>query len=202
MKEKLPYIDADLLRAALTLISANDDPRPVTKAVHINSEFIESTNGHALVRMKHNAEFYHDITVQFNEPMPDDAEFADIKVLDDGICVAVYYREAEKEVFIPTAKSVLATISMPYPDLNFFLKSEFVKTTMPPVSAKYLALPYLMFGTGVVDAMCTEDRKTVLFTMGALTNEIFGDPQLVAMAVLPSYFDLSNAVRDEIMGDE
>lgn len=202
MRTKLPYIDTNLLRAALELIAMNDDPRPVTKAIHINGEFIESTNGHALVRMRHHAEFCHDITVQFNEPVPDNAEFADIKLLDDGLCIAVYYREAEEEEFIPIAKSVLATISMPYPDLNFFLKSEFVKTTMPPVSAKYLALPYLMFGTGVVDAMCTEDRKTVLFTMGALTNEIFGAPQLVAMAVLPSYFDLSNAVRDEIMGDE
>ncbi|WP_413493787.1 hypothetical protein [Morganella psychrotolerans] len=202
MKEKLPYIDADLLRAALTLISANDDPRPVTKAVHINSEFIESTNGHALVRMKHNAEFYHDINVQFNEPVPDDAEFADIKVLDDGIYVAVYYREAEEEEFIPTARSVLATVSVPYPDLNFFLKSEFVEITMPPVSAKYLALPYLMFGTSVVDVMCTEDRKTVLFTMGALTSEIFGDPQLIAMAVQPGYFDSCSTARDEVMGDE
>lgn len=202
MKTKLPLIDAGLLRAALTLIAANDDLRPVTKAVHINGEFIESTNGHALVRMKHNAHFYHDVTVQFNDPVPDDAEFADIKVLDDGLCVAVYYREEKPEEFIPIARSVLVPVSVQFPDLNFFLKNEFVKTTMPPVSAKYLALPYLMFGAGVVDAMCTEDGRSVLFNMGPLTNKIFGDPQLVAMAVMPGYFDLCRAACDESMGDE
>lgn len=202
MKEKLPFIDAGLLRAALTLIAAKDDPRPVTKAVHINGEFIESTNGHALVRMKHNAYFYHDIVVQFNEPVPDDAEFTDIRVLDDGLCIAVHYREVQEAEFIPTARSVLTPVSVPYPDLDFFLKSEFVKTALPPVSAGYLALPYLMFGAGVVDAMCTADGKAVLFNMDQFTNEIFGDPQLVIMAITPEYFGLCRAARNEDMGDE
>lgn len=202
MKEKLPFIDAGLLRAALTLIAAKDDPRPVTKAVHINGEFIESTNGHALVRMKHNAHFYHDIVVQFNDPVPDAAEFAEIKVLDDGLCVAVYYREEKEAEFVPFGTSALTRRSETYPDFNIFLKREFVKNALPPVSAKYLALPHLMFGAGVVDAMCTEDGKAVLFNMGPLTNEIYGDPQLVAMAVMPEYFDACRAAREEGMGDE
>lgn len=202
MKEKLPFIDAGLLRAALILIAAKDDPRSVTKAVHINGEFIESTNGHALVRMKHNAYFHHDITVQFNEPVPEDAEFAEIKVLDDGLCAAVYYREEKEAEFVPFGASALTRISETYPDFDIFLKSEFVKNALPPVSAKYLALPYLMFGAGVVDATCTEDRKAVLFNMGPLTNEIYGDPQLVAMAVMPEYFDACRAAREEGMEDE
>ena len=45
MKVKLPLIDADLIRAALALISTNDDPRIVTKVVHINNLYIEATNG-------------------------------------------------------------------------------------------------------------------------------------------------------------
>lgn len=204
MKEKLPFIDAGLLRAALTLIAAKDDPRPVTKAVHINGEFIESTNGHALVRMKHNAHFYHDIVVQFNDPVPDDAEFAHIKQLDDGLCIVVYYREEQEAEFVPFGTSELTVVSAfaPYPDFDIFLKGEFVKSALPPVSAKYLALPYLMFGAGVVDATCTEDRKAVLFNMGPLTNEIYGDPQLVAMAVMPEYFDVCRAACDEVMEDE
>lgn len=202
MKEKLPFIDAGLLRAALALIAAKDDPRPVTKAVHINGEFIESTNGHALVRMKHNAHFYHDIVVQFNDPVPDAAEFAEIKVLDDGLCVAVYYREEKEAEFVPFGTSALTRRSETYPDFDIFLKREFVKNALPPVSAKYLALPHLMFGAGVVDAMCTEDGKAVLFNMGPLTNEIYGDPQLVAMAVMPEYFDACRAAREEGMGDE
>ncbi|HBC7441677.1 TPA: hypothetical protein KEY66_000776 [Morganella morganii] len=202
MKEKLPFIDAGLLRAALTLIAAKDDPRPVTKAVHINGEFIESTNGHALVRMKHNANFHHDIVVQFNDPVPDDAEFAEIKVLDDGLCAAVYYREEKEAEFVPFDIAELTRDMETYPDFDIFLKGEFVKNALPPVSAKYLALPYLMFGAGVVDATCTEDRKAVLFNMGPLTNEIYGDPQLVAMAVMPEYFDVCRAACDEVMEDE
>ena len=202
MKEKLPFIDAELLRAALTLIAAKDDPRPVTKTVHINGEFIESTNGHALVRMKHNAHFYHDIVVQFNDPVPDDAEFAEIKVLDDGLCVAVYYREETEAEFVPFETFALTRRSETYPDFDIFLKREFVKNALPPVSANYLALPYLMFGFGVVDAMCTEDGKAVLFNMDPLANEIFGDPQLVAMAVMPEYFDACRAAREEGREDE
>lgn len=202
MKEKLPFIDAGLLRAALTLIAAKDDPRSVTKAVHINGEFIESTNGHALVRMKHNAYFHHDITVQFNEPVPEDAEFAEIKVLDDGLCAAVYYREEKEAEFVPFDIAELTRSSEIYPDFDIFLKGEFVKNALPPVSAKYLALPYLMFGAGVVDATCTADGKAVLFNMGPLTNEIYGDPQLVTMAVMPEYFDACRAAREEGMEDE
>lgn len=202
MKEKLPFIDAELLRAALTLIAAKDDPRPVTKTVHINGEFIESTNGHALVRMKHNAHFYHDIVVQFNDPVPDDAEFTEIKVLDDGLCVAVYYREEKEAEFVPFGTSALTRRSETYPDFDIFLKREFAKNALPPINAKYLALPYLMFGFGVVDAMCTEDGKAVLFNMDPLANEIFGDPQLVAMAVMPEYFDACRAAREEGMEDE
>lgn len=202
MKEKLPFIDAGLLRAALTLLAAKDDPRPVTKAVHINGEFIESTNGHALVRMKHNAHFYHDIVVQFNDPVPDDAEFAEIKVLDDGLCVVVYYREETEAEFVPFEIFALTRRTETYPDFDIFLKGEFVKNALPPVSAKYLALPHLMFGAGVVDAMCTEDGKAVLFNMGPLTNEIYGDPQLVTMAIMPEYFDVCRAAREEGMGDE
>ncbi|EML9902251.1 hypothetical protein RG393_000827 [Morganella morganii] len=202
MKEKLPFIDAELLRAALTLIAAKDDPRPVTKTIHINGEFIESTNGHALIRMKHNAHFYHDIVVQFNDPVPDDAEFTEIKVLDDGLCVAVYYREEKEAEFVPFGTSALTRRSETYPDFDIFLKREFVKNALPPVSAKYLALPSLMFGFGVVDAMCTEDGKAVLFNMDPLANEIFGDPQLVAMAVMPEYLDACRAACEEDMEDE
>lgn len=202
MKEKLPFIDAGLLRAALTLIAAKDDPRPVTKAVHINGEFIESTNGHALVRMKHNAHFHHDIVVQFNDLVPDDAEFAEIKVLDDGLCAAVYYREEKEAEFVPFDIAELTRYIETYPDFDIFLKGEFVKNALPPVSAKYLALPYLMFGFGVVDAMSTEDGKAVLFNMDPLANEIYGDPQLVAMAVMPEYFDACRAAREEGREDE
>lgn len=202
MKEKLPFIDAGLLRAALTLIAAKDDPRPVTKAVHINSEFIESANGHALVRMKHNAHFHNDIVVQFNDPVPDNAEFAEIKVLDDGLCVAVYYREEKEAEFVPFGTSALTRRSETYPDFDIFLKGEFVKSALPPFSAKYLALPYLMFGAGVVDATCTADGKAVLFNMDQFTNEIFGNPQLVAMAIMPGYLDACRAACEEGMGDE
>lgn len=202
MKTKLPFIDAGLLRAALTLIAAKDDPRPVTKSVHINGEFIESTNGHALVRMKHNAHFHNDIVVQFNAPVPDEAEFAEIKVLDDGLCVAVYYREEKEAEFVPFGTSALTRRSETYPDFDIFLKREFVKNALPPVSAKYLALPYLMFGAGVVDAMCTADGKAVLFNMDQFTNEIFGNPQLVTMAIMPGYLDACRAAREEGMEDE
>lgn len=107
MKVKLPLIDADLIRAALALISANDDPRIVTKVVHINNLYIEATNGHALIKMKHNAEFNQDIAVQFVYSVPDEAEFLDINSHDDGSHTVTYYRYDQDEEFRPFEKSEL-----------------------------------------------------------------------------------------------
>lgn len=61
MTTKLPYIETSQLRAALTLLKMSDDVRLVTNCVHINAEHIEVSNGHVVLRMKHNSEFSDDI---------------------------------------------------------------------------------------------------------------------------------------------
>lgn len=203
MTTKLPYIDTGLLRAALTLIATNDDPRPITKGIHVNSEYVEATNGHALVRMKHHAEFHHDITVRFNDPVPDDAEFSDIKVLDDGLCVAVYYLQDSGGEFRSFSKSVLTAINIPYPDTNKLLKKDFVKGQAPLIASRYLALPYLMFGRGTVDILRVTDEPFTLFTMDALTAELYGEPLLLVMPVHDDSHELAKIIRDEMMeGDQ
>lgn len=183
MKTKLPYIDADQLRAALTLLAANDDQRIVTKVVHIDSQYIEATNGHAIVRMKHHAEFNKNITIQFNEPIPDDAEFSEIKLLDDGLCVAVHYRQDQDKEFRPFCKSELVVIEYKYPDFDQFLNQPFAKGNTPILLSAYLALPYLLFGRTVVGMQQSLDNKGILFEFCSATNELFGDPKLFTLAI-------------------
>lgn len=131
MKAKLPHIDADLIRAALALISVNDDPRMLTKVVHINNQYIEATNGHALIRMKHNAEFDQDIAVQFVYSVPDEAEFLDINSHDDGSHTVTYYRQDRDEEFRPFEKSELVLMQEHYPDLTPLLTKTFKEVKSP-----------------------------------------------------------------------
>ena len=200
MKTKLPYIDADLIRAALALISVNDDPRMATKFIHINSLYIEAANGHALVRMKHNAEFDQDIAVQFIFPVPDEAEFLDINSHDDGSHTVIYYRQDRDEEFRPFEKSELVLMQERYPDLTPLLTKTFKEGKTPLLASRYLALPYLMFGIGSVDVLPSEEDRSVLFAMDALTSEMYGEPVLIAMTMKKDIYKLSQSLRDQIMG--
>lgn len=200
MKPKLPHIDADQIRAALALISVNDDPRMVTKVVHINNQYIEATNGHALIRMKHNAEFDQDIAVQFVYSVPDEAEFLDINSHDDESHTVTYYRQDRDEEFRPFEKTELVLMQERYPDLTPLLNKNFKEGKTPLLSSTYLALPYLMFGRGCVDVLPSEDDLSVLFTMDALTSEMYGEPILIAMAMQLDTHKLTQSLRDRIMG--
>lgn len=200
MKAKLPHIDADLIRAALALISVNDDPRIVTKVVHINNLYIEATNGHAFIRMKHNAEFDQDIAVQFEYSVPDEAEYLDINIHDNGSHTVTYYRQDRDEEFRPFEKSDLVPMQEGYPDFNKLLNDTFKEGKSPYIASVYLALPYLMFGRGSVDVLPSENCRSVLFAMDALTSEIYGEPILIAMAMEKDVHKLSQSLRDQIMG--
>lgn len=200
MKAKLPHIDADLIRAALALIYVNDDPRMQTKVVHINNQYIEATNGHALIRMKHNAEFDQDIAIQFIYSVPDEAEFLDINSHDDGSHTVTYYRQDRDEEFRPFEKSELVLMQERYPDLTPLLTKTFKEGKTPILVSRYLALPYLMFGIGSVDVLPSEDDRSVLFSMDALTSEMYGEPILIAMAMKKDIHKLSQSLHDQIMG--
>ncbi|MEW2737600.1 hypothetical protein ABZ131_00285 [Providencia rettgeri] len=202
MKAKLPHIDADLIRAALALISVNDDPCILTKVVHINNQYIEATNGHALIRMKHNAEFDQDIAVQFVYSVPEEAEFLDINSHDDGNHTVTYYRQDRDEEFRPFEKSELVLMEERYPDFSNLLGCKHKEGKTPYIASVYLALPYLMFGRGSVDVLPSDDSRSVLFAMDALTSEIYGEPILIAMAMEKDIHKLSQSLRDQIMGIE
>lgn len=202
MKAKLPHIDADLIRAALALISVNDDPRTLTKVVHINNQYIEATNGHALIRMKHNAEFDQDVAVQFVYSVPDEAEFLDINSHDDGSHTVTYYRQDRDEEFRPFEKSELILMRENYPDFSNLLGCKHKEGKTPYIASVYLALPYLMFGRGGVDVLPSEDSRSVLFAMDTLTSEIYGEPILIAMAMEKDIHKLSQSLRDQIMGTD
>ncbi|WP_265524441.1 hypothetical protein [Providencia rustigianii] len=200
MKAKLPHIDADLIRAALALISVNDDSRIVTKVVHINNQCIEATNGHALIRMKHHVEFDQDIAVQFVYSVPEEAEFLDINSHDDGSHTVTYYRQDRDEEFRPFEKSELVLMEERYPDFSNLLDCKHKEGKTPYIASVYLALPYLMFGRGSVDVLPSEDSRSVLFAMDALTSEIYGEPILIAMAMEKDIHKLSQSLRDQIVG--
>ena len=202
MKVKLPLIDADLIRAALALISTNDDPRIVTKVVHINNLYIEATNGHALIRMKHNAEFNQDVAVQFVCSVPDEAEFLNINSHDDRSHTVIYYRLDQDEEFRPFEKSELILMQGSYPNFGDLLDRKYKKGKTPYIASVYLALPYLMFGRGSVDILPSEDDLSVMFTMDALTSEMYGEPILIAMSMKKDVHKLSQSLRDQIIGND
>ncbi|HGN0868461.1 TPA: hypothetical protein ACKROV_001689 [Providencia alcalifaciens] len=199
MKTKLPHIDADLIRAALALISVNDGTSMVTKVVHINSQHIEATNGRALIRMKHNAEFDQDVAVQFEHSVPDEAEFLNINSHDDGSHTVTYYRQDPDEKFRPFEKSELVLMQERYPDFSNLLDCKHKAGKTPYIASVYLALPYLMFGRGIVDVLPSEDGLSVLFAMDALTSEIYGEPILIAMAMGNDTQKLSQFFLDQVM---
>ncbi|EPB0125001.1 hypothetical protein ACQ9TJ_004548, partial [Providencia stuartii] len=183
-------------------ISVNDDPRMVTKVVHINNQYIEATNGHALIRMKHNAEFDQDVAVQFVCSVPDEAEFLDINSHDDGSHTVTYYRQDRDEEFRPFEKSELVLMQEHYPDLTPLLTKTFKEGKTPILATRYLALPYLMFGMGSVGVLPSEDDRSALFAMDALTSEMYGEPILITMAMEKDTHKLSQSLCDQIMGAE
>ncbi|MBG3090747.1 hypothetical protein ACBQ20_03330 [Proteus vulgaris] len=202
MTTKLPYIETSQLRAALTLLKMSDDVRLVTNCVHINVEHIEVSNGHVVLRMKHNSEFSDDIVIQFDEAIPSDAEYTHIKSYDDGSYVAIHYKQEKDENFYPYYKTKLTLIKDKYPSFNRLFEQEFIKGEAPLLQSMYLALPYLLFGRVITGMLKTKDSKSVLFDFSLLTKKSFGDPKLLVLAVADNAFDIADKVYSLIKDDD
>lgn len=202
MITKLPYIETSQLRAALTLLKMSDDVRLVTNCVHINAEHIEVSNGHVVLRMKHNSEFSDDIVIQFDEAIPSDAEYTHVKSYDDGSYVAIHYKQEKDENFYPSYKTKLTLIKDKYPSFNRLFEQEFIKGETPLIQAMYLALPYLLFGRVITGMLKTKDSKSVLFDFSLLTKKSFGDPKLLVLAVADNTFDIADKVYSLMKDDD
>lgn len=202
MTTKLPYIETSQLRAALTLLKMSDDVRLITNCIHINAEYIEVSNGHVVLRMKHNSEFSDDIVIQFNEAIPSDAEYTHIKSYDDGSYVAIHYKQEKDENFYPSYKTRLTLIKNKYPSFNRLFEQEFIKGEVPLLQSMYLALPYLLFGRVITGMLKTKDSKSVLFDFSLLTKKSFGDPKLLVLAVADNAFDIADKVYSLIKDDD
>lgn len=202
MTTKLPYIETSQLRAALTLLKMSDDVRLVTNCVHINAEHIEVSNGHVVLRMKHNSEFSDDIVIQFDEAIPSDAEYTHIKSYDDGSYVAIHYKQEKDENFYPSYKTKLTLIKDRYPSFNGIFEQEFVKGKTPLLQSMYLALPYLLFGRVITGMLKTKDNKSVLFDFSPLIKKSFGDPKLLVLAVADNAFEIADKVYSLIKDDD
>lgn len=202
MTTKLPYIETSQLRAALTLLKMSDDVRLVTNCVHINAKHIEVSNGHVVLRMKHNSEFSDDIVIQFDEAIPSDAEYTHIKSYDDGSYVAIHYKQEKDENFYPYYKTKLTLIKDKYPSFNRLFEQEFIKGEAPLLQSMYLALPYLLFGRVITGMLKTKDSKSVLFDFSLLTKKSFGDPKLLVLAVADNAFDIADKVYSLIKDDD
>lgn len=202
MTTKLPYIETSQLRAALALLKMSDDVRLVTNCVHINAEHIEVSNGHVVLRMKHNSEFSDDIVIQFDEAIPSDAEYTHIKSYGDGSYVAIHYKQEKDENFYPSYKTKLTLIKDKYPSFNRLFAQEFIKGEAPLLQSMYLALPYLLFGRVITGVLKTKDSKSVLFDFSLLTKKSFGDPKLLVLAVADNAFDIADKVYSLIKDDD
>lgn len=202
MTTKLPYIETSRLRAALTLLKMSDDVRLITNCIHINAEYIEVSNGHVVLRMKHNSEFSDDIVIQFDEAIPSDAEYTYIKSYDDGSYVAIHYKQEKDENFYPSYKTRLTLIKNKYPSFNRLFEQKFIKGEVPLLQSMYLALPYLLFGRVITGVLKTKDNKSVLFDFSLLTKKSFGDPKLLVLAVADNAFDIADKAYSLIKDDD
>lgn len=202
MTTKLPYIETSQLRAALTLLKMSDDVRLITNCIHINAEYIEVSNGHVVLRMKHNSEFSDDIVIQFDEAIPSDAEYTHIKSYDDSSYVAIHYKQEKDENFYPSYKTKLTLIKDKYPSFNRLFEQEFIKGEAPLIQAMYLALPYLLFGRVITGILKTKNNKNVLFNFSSMTKEAFGDPKLLVLPVADNAFDITDKVYSLIKDDD
>ncbi|QCJ70374.1 hypothetical protein C9446_11220 [Providencia heimbachae] len=171
-------IQSHLLRAALVCVAKND-PRYYLQGVHINSKYIEATNGHVALRMEHGIKTRRDTILEFRGAIPAKAVTTEICFTKEPYAV---HRDASNNRI--GFAVLLSYDNARFPDLDRIIPSNF-ESCLPHFQAAYLAYPEKMFGIsrGVNPISFHPSGMTTgcLFKFSNVINQKYGNPQFIVM---------------------
>ncbi|MBE5251766.1 hypothetical protein [Mixta mediterraneensis] len=191
------FIHTDFLRAALCCVAEQTEERRYLQGVHITSTHIQACNRAACVSMEHGASDAIEGVFILHGVIPDEAEGTYIKPLY-GALVAEHVTADNKVI----GRSNLESVQCQYPDFSKLLAGEPEPCdTFPVFQAKYLALPFLMFGFdfGVLPVQFKPwgNEKPCQIVFDSVINKFYGNPQLVIMPMRNNAFELMGALLNE-----
>lgn len=171
-------IQTHLLRAALVCVAKND-PRYYLQGVHINSKYIEATNGHVALRMEHGIKTRRDTILEFKGSVPAKAVTTEICFTKEPY--AIHRDSTDQRVGF----TVLASYDdARFPDLDRVIPDKF-EPCLPHFQAAYLAYPEKMFGAGrgvnPISFHPAGMSKACLLKFSDVINEKYGNPRFVVM---------------------
>ena len=171
-------IDTCKLRAA-NEFRARGDIRYYLNGIRINKDHIEATNGHIAIRMKSGIRTRLDVIVDFKGRIPAAAIKTKLE-FSKGKNTAYHYDGFEQCIGV----QLFDIQDGKYPDLSRVIPQEYSITDKPPsLQAKYMSVIDKAFKKEkfvAVKTLHNADQK-VIFGVGGLPNEIYGEPLIVIM---------------------
>lgn len=169
-------IDTCKLRAA-NEFRARGDVRYYLNGIRINKDHIEATNGHIAIRMKSGIRTRLYVIIDFKGKIPAAAIKTKLE-FSKGKNTAYHYDGFDQCI----AVQLFDIQDGKFPDFSRFIPQEFSITKNPPsLQAKYMAVIDKAFKKEKfvsVKTLHNADQK-VVFGIGGLPNEIYGEPIIV-----------------------
>lgn len=171
-------IQTHLLRAALVCVAKND-PRYYLQGIHINSNYIEATNGHVAVRMEHGISTRRNSIIEFCGPVPKKAVTTEIYFTKEPYAV---HRDSTGMRVGFTALKLHDDAR--FPDLDRVIPENH-ELCLPLFQARYLTYPQKMFGDdnrmNAVKFNPAGMEAPCMLEFSENINAVFGNPQLIIM---------------------
>ncbi|WP_393950318.1 hypothetical protein [Kluyvera intermedia] len=171
-------IQSKLIRAAL-VCAAHKDVRYYLNGIHITPKYIEATNGHVALRMKHGIRTKKNIVVQFEAPVPAKAETTELVFNKEAFAI---HRDAlNRRISITGIKLVDGR----FPDMDRVMPKTVDFSINPVIQAGYLSYPEKMFGRErefiPVQLRPSGDGSAVRIQFDRAINTAYGNPEFVVM---------------------
>lgn len=174
------FIHTDFLRAALCCVADRNETHPCLHGIRITPSYIQASDGKVFVSMEHGAETDLDGVFIIVGDIPNAAEGTLITDID-GLLMAIHVDETN----VPIGTNELIPVGSSFPDMkNILTCTTEVLDEIPPFQAKYLALPYLMFGPEFIPQVKirpTGKERPCQLVFDKATNSLFGNPFMVIM---------------------
>jgi hypothetical protein len=173
-------IDTCKLRAA-NEFRARGDVRYYLNGIRINKNYIEATNGHTAIRMKSGIRTRLDVIVDFKGKIPAAAIKTKLE-FSKGKNTAYHYDGFEQCI----AVQLFDIQDGKFPDFNRVIPESYeLADKHPSLQAKYMAQIDKAFKKEKFVSVRTlhNANEKVVFGLGGLLNEIYGEPIIVMMGI-------------------
>lgn len=171
-------IDTCKLRAA-NEFRARGDIRHYLNGIRINKDHIEATNGHIAIRMKSGIRTRLDVIVDFKGRIPAAAIKTKLE-FSKGKNTAYHYDGFDQCIGV----QLFDIQDGKYPNLRKVIPDDFELTNRPPsLQAKYMAVIDKAFKKEKFVSVKTmhNANEKVVFSVGGLPYEIYGEPLIIVM---------------------